>query len=81
MAVYICYNHIITCLYTTNIITHHANMTIDVKDSLVRALFVQFGEHQLLHTKHDSIFTANSNSRAAKQNHTVIDMLRIQVTG
>lgn len=50
---------------------YHAHVSVDVEDAFVGALLIQFGQHKLLHTKHNAIFTANRNGRAAhKHTHT-----------
>lgn len=48
---------------------YHAHVSVDVEDAFVGALLVQFGQHKLLHAKHNAIFTANRNGRAAHK-HT-----------
>lgn len=67
-------------LYLLIISTHHANMTVDVEDTLVGAVFIQFRQHQLLYTEHDSIFAADPNSCAAgtrRRREKAINVLHI----
>lgn len=43
---------------------YHANVSVDVEDAFVGALLVQFGQNKLLHSKHNTVFTANTDGRA-----------------
>lgn len=62
--------HMTKCLYIIKRSTHHANVAVNVEDALVGALFIQFGQHQLLHTKHYSIFATDADSCAAETRET-----------
>lgn len=53
---------------------YHADMSVYVEDAFIGALFVQFGQDELLHPKHNAVLTADGDGRATPT-HTQEDAL------
>lgn len=49
---------------------YHANVSVNVEDAFVGPLLIKFGQNELLHSKHDSIFAADPDGCAGSYTKT-----------